>query len=146
MRSDSLDKDLEKVYDLATGTDSYRNIRPLEDPNILKKLLKSVSQSFDVCYLILDALDESGNGQKDILETMNDLCGEETRFKGFATSRPHSKYIQNVCNQSSSTIDITADELDIENFIEQKLMADDFVTPDLRKLITKKLIENAQGS
>lgn len=113
----------------------------------LNRLLRSASRAFNSCYILLDALDESGDAQKDILETLKGLCTDSnSRFKGFATSRPHPKHIQNVFDPAS-TIEIAADEADIRNFLEQTLMAEEFpVPPDLKATIIKKLLENAQGS
>jgi hypothetical protein len=136
----TLDTDLEKTYD-----DLYANCQPL-DLTTVQKLLRSTAQSFNTCFIILDALDESGSAQKDILETMNDLCGPESRLKGFVTSRHHPKEIQNVFDPAS-TIEIAADDSDVRNFIEESLMNEEVpVPPDLKLTIIKKLLANAQGS
>jgi hypothetical protein len=47
--------------------------------------------------------------------------------------------------ESVPTVEITAREPDIKNYLKAKLRQEDTMTPELKGMIMSKLVSNAQG-
>jgi hypothetical protein len=138
-RLNHLEPNLEKTYDKLThGCQKPEFHRLIE-------LLMSCGKEFHLSYIILDALDECSESQRpEILELIRQLSAHESLFKILATSRHHPKNVQ-VLFESAPTVEITAQEPDIKNYLEAKLKLEDTMTPELKDIIMSKLVSNAQG-
>jgi hypothetical protein len=133
-----LEPNLERTYDDLT----HRCQKP--EFQTLVELL-TCNKEFQSSYVILDALDECSESQlPEILELIRQLSAPESSFKVLATSRHHPRKVQ-VLFQSAPTVDITAREPDIQNYLKAKLREEDTMTPELNDMIMSKLVSNAQG-
>jgi hypothetical protein len=138
-RLNRLEPNLEKTYDEFT----HGSQKP--EFSTLIELLTSCSKEFQSSYIILDALDECSESQRpEILELIRQLSAPESPFKVLATSRHHPRNVQGLF-ESAPTIEITAQEPDIRNYLKSKLGQEDTMTLELKEMIMSKLVLNAQG-
>lgn len=135
-RLDKLEPTLEKTYD-----DLYPRCRRPE-ASTLKQLLLCCAKDFHSSYIIFDALDECGEAERpEILSTISQLSRVSQIF---ATSRHHPRNVQRLF-EGSPTIEISASQSDIRNFLEARLKEEDKLSPELKDMIMAKLLVNAQG-
>jgi hypothetical protein len=85
----------------------------------LNALLRAVSKNFAQVFIIVDALDECAQEQRNILLPLFHRLGQDG-FNMFLTSRPHPEDIQESFRNVKKII-ISARDQDIRLFINQKI-------------------------
>ena len=117
----------------------------------LKKVLLSFTENHptrELLYLVVDAIDESDDGERyDIINLLHDLCATKgpCMVKVFVASRP----VVGLSGQSAKVHKVIrlqdVNYSDIVNFAESFLGPDLDLPPDIARLATKYIVENAQG-
>jgi hypothetical protein len=97
----------------------FRGQRKQPELSDLVECMTSSATLFSYAFIILDALDECEETQRELLlEVLGELKAKSVKI--FATSRPHVQDAQEFF-QAAPLIHIRADPLDLENFLTRKL-------------------------
>ena len=109
-------------------------------------ILKEVCESFEKCYIVIDAVDEcSKTTRRQVLQILNDLTSDAQLF---VTSRPHSYDISQHF-KSFEQIEVAASEADIWNYCINMMDANDnvldLIDAKLKIEVADSVSKNAQG-
>jgi hypothetical protein len=134
-----LDELLENAYD------AMFQDRHMPTSAKLLDLVCSYINKFDSCFIILDGLDECGEDARiKLFSTLEALYRKANRpCKMLLTSRPHIQPSFHL--QDSVTLEITADETDLKQFIGSKLKDKADILPDERDFIVEKILDKCEG-
>jgi ankyrin repeat protein len=117
----------------------------------LQKRLHRVLATFSICYLIVDAFDETEAVQQrpGLLNVIQGIRSAPTKVKVFATTRPYlTSHLESKLVRPTS-LHVTASETDLRhylgNMIDRHPDADDIMDDTLKQEILDKLCENANG-
>ena len=114
----------------------------------LQSILHRVAAVFTHCFLVIDALDESGTSQRSgLFEVLTNLR-QKTKVRIFASARPHVPNIQQAF-EKATTVEVAANDADLRTFlagmIDQHPDPESIVDVALRTEILDRLCENAHG-
>ena len=86
------------------------------------KVLLRVSATFDQCFFVIDALDETESKEQriGILEVLDAIRASQARTRIFATTRPHVAGIENRF-QDAAKIEIKAHPEDLQKFLSRRI-------------------------
>ena len=136
-RLDAWPREIEKAYATSLKTGSELNYNELLD------LLIAVSSHFSTVYVLIDALDEvEWEHQPAFLSLIQHLS--ESSIKTLVTSRPHLE----ICHEfemSGLSITISANDLDIRQYLSVRLNKRKHLASGLKKKIVETLSINADG-
>jgi ATP/maltotriose-dependent transcriptional regulator MalT len=111
---DEIPAEVESLYEKSTWS------RP--DQTVFSGLLTLLAQKFSSIYVVFDALDECNDGEtKDILKLFVKL--QQSNFRLLISSRPHFYQLRTELRLETCTIEISAEESDLRNYITTRLDA-----------------------
>ena len=126
----------------------YQEVRGLLAP--LRLLLRDICSSFNMCFFLIDALDEcvEKSVRKTILEILEQLKSE--KVKVFVTSRPHTYDIGSI-HKNALKIKVNASEADLRTYCFSMIDASENTSEllgendALRALVVDTISQNADG-
>lgn len=122
---------------------SRQELSKLDTPALID-MLKFTSQQFRNTFVLFDALDEcDASEQEDVLDFICQLKNHPS-CSVFLTSRPHLRRIRSLA-ASSSTLNIRADDLDIQTYVRDRLKKEGYLAEEFKHEIIEKLQLGAKG-
>jgi ankyrin repeat protein len=122
-------------------------IQPATNSNKLKEWLQKALETLDrPLFLVIDGLDECDRASRNtLLKTLRNLSQKTPRLKILLSSRPQEEILEQLSGMAKIDLRSNAerDRIIVEKTVEMQL---DYLSKDVKALVTEKLCRLVQGS